>query len=461
MGEGIRAVLETIFKGYEAAAIYFQNEGNPKIKKYFQGLLLLFILSFLPSLPLIYYGIFYDSSWALVIGGIWRAICILLLMLAAIPIGIIYEIATGGFAGSGKRYVRLVSGLFISELLFVLIVSIIPVSNNPAMFPIFSLAALLLGFLGAMNMNRKFVVIVVSVILFGIILSFYFPNTFHIMKITIKGVDLEVGKPTLLKYSLHDYKTGKVEFFYPNGEPKVWYVEVDGKIELQNKKGFHTSIGIDANPINKSILGKLKMAKWENLSPNNIIHEEPPATLQPVAPSVPDASQQQATVEQQKQSQPEPQPEPPKEPDHFVLKPTECRGGYGVSLNVLGGEINLQDGTIKVIFLQQTYEGVDYYAILSPAFNTYVTDNNGLRYKYLSMEGMASMDVPDKKGMFTKLVRDVPHRYTITFDANNRKPNTLHYTSTFFIPDALGMFFRQQTVSCSNIQVIPEFSSTR
>lgn len=459
MGEVLRAIIETMFKGYDAAAIYFQKEGKPKIRKYFKALLLLLGLTFFPSLPLIYYGIFYDSSWALVAGGVWRAVCTLLLMIAATPIGLIYESATGGIAGSGRRYVKLVSGVFISELLFVLIVSLIPIANNPKMFPIFTLAALILGFSGAVSMNRTFVGILVGIAFVGIVISFFVPHTVKEMKNVIRNYDLEAGKPEFLTHTLDDYKTGKVEFFYANGDPKVWYVEVDDKIELLSKAGFHTGIGVDASPINKSVIDRLRKAKWENLSPNNVIPEKA-SVAQQMHESIltaPSSDSTPAVVEQQMPALPPPPPEPPKEPDYYVLKPTGCSGGYGVTLHVHSGEINPAEGTIKIVFLQQTPEGYDYYAILSPNFNTYVTDENGLRYKYLDMDGMASMDVPDKSGRFTKLVRNVPHRYTVTFKLHDRRPNKLHYTSTFYIPDALGMFFRQQTVTCSSIDVIPEF----
>ena len=86
-------------------------------------------------------------------------------------------------------------------------------------------------------------------------------------------------------YKLSNYQTGRVEFFYPDGEPRVWYVVVDDeKIELLDKKGFHTGVGIDSLPITKSVLAKLKKAKWENLSINNIVQEQPPVKAQQVLP---------------------------------------------------------------------------------------------------------------------------------------------------------------------------------
>jgi hypothetical protein len=273
MGEALRAVWETMFKGCEAAVNCFQKEAKPRIKKYFKCLLLLFALSFIPSLPLIYYGIFHDSSWALVIGGAWRACCILLLLIAATPIGIVFEIATGGVAGSGQRYVKLISGVFIAELLFVLIVSIIPVSNNPKMFPIFILASVLCGFLGALRMNRKVISMVVGTTLVCIVLSFYLPNTFGEVKTFINRIDIQVSKPARLQYKLNDYKTGNVDFFYPDGEPKVWYAVVDNKIELFNKKGIH-SFGFQLEKVDTYVLEKLRSANWENLSPSNIIPEQ-------------------------------------------------------------------------------------------------------------------------------------------------------------------------------------------
>ena len=279
MSEAIRAILKTVLKGYDALAAknFFLDKGAETIKKYFKLLFFLFVISFVPSLPLIYYGIFHNSNWALVMGGMWRATCTLLLMLAATPIGVIFEIATGGIEDSGKRYVGLVSGLFISELLFTLIVSIIPIANNSKALPVFVLASLLFGILCAMSMNEKLVYTFVGLVLIGIILSFYFPNSFNAFKNRIEGIDLLALRPNPIRHTLDEYKSGKVEFFYPNGKPKVWYVELDdNKIELVDKAGTHSGVGERSKEITKALLQKLRKAKWENLSPNNIVTEPPP-----------------------------------------------------------------------------------------------------------------------------------------------------------------------------------------
>jgi len=281
MSGAIHAVIETALQGLEAATIYFQNEGKEKVMKYFKTLLFLFIISFVPSLPLIYYGITHDSSWALVAGGAWRAVCTLLILIAGTPIGLIYEIATGGIKGSGQRYVQWILGVFIAELLFTLIVSIIPVTNNPKMFPLFLLASLIFGLVGALNLSRRTIYVFVGAILFGIVFSFYFPNTFNAIGAGIKGLDEDMNKPRPLRYRLDDYKSGRVEFFNPKtGEAKTWYVVLeDDKIELLDKKCFHAGSGVESSPITKAVVRRLNRANWENLSTNNIIPDPPVAAV--------------------------------------------------------------------------------------------------------------------------------------------------------------------------------------
>jgi len=136
----------------------------------------------------------------------------------------------------------------------------------------------------------------------------------------------------------------------------------------------------------------------------------------------------------------------------LVLKPAECIGDYGIAVSIAGGEIS--NGTIKVDILQSAEGNEDYFAILNPSEFTYLTDENGYRYPASRVDGIMTMDIPNKQGLFTRIIRNLPLRYTISFKDLNRGPKVLNFTSMYYTPDAVGLLFFNKTVACSGIRVV-------
>lgn len=147
--------------------------------------------------------------------------------------------------------------------------------------------------------------------------------------------------------------------------------------------------------------------------------------------------------------------EVPKTPKKLILKPTECRGDYELSLSVVGGEV--YQNKIKIIILHNNVAGVNqYYCLLNPRYDTYVTDEVGNKYPLIDIDGIASFDTPSQVKGYTKIVKGVPLRYVLTFDAKQRIPKVINFTSTYYTPDMVGVLHFTRTASCSNIQVLED-----
>lgn len=264
MANLIRLLLEAAFLKYEDA----KESIGKHLKSYQKSLLILLLVMIFPPMILIWLGISSDSKCFIVIGGTWRAICTLFLLVAITPFGIVLEIVMNGISGSGRRYVRFISGCFIGELIFTLVLCFIPIKNNPQMFPPLVLASFLFGLIGAFKTSRQTASAIVGIMLFLILSSFFFPNTF--MSVREKIDDLDIGQPQLIKISPRDLKEEKLDFFRADGKPKVWYAKIKGKYELFDRPGFHPTYNIKLEPINTEIALEISSEKEKVLSFNNL-----------------------------------------------------------------------------------------------------------------------------------------------------------------------------------------------
>ena len=150
------------------------------VKMYLKALKKLALYTIIFPAPILIMGIIGGLGWLVSLVGIFWALCTLLLLLVAAPLGVLIEALLGGVAGSGKRYVQLILGIFLIELTFTLFVAVVPIGQNLSVLPIAVIAAVVLGILGAMGtktlLTKKLVSIFAGAVLVISIIFFYFPQ---------------------------------------------------------------------------------------------------------------------------------------------------------------------------------------------------------------------------------------------------------------------------------------------
>lgn len=175
------------------------NQGQPRtdMQVYLIGLRRLAIIAIIFPIPILILGIL--GHWVAVIstaGLLWAIFTIILLTLAT-PIGLLLEATVGGMKDSGKRYVNLVLGVLLTELVFTLFVAVVPINNNPNALPIVILAAAILGILGVTGTKtmatKKRIGTIAGLVLIIFTFSFFFPQTFQCLQGIRERVDNEVA----------------------------------------------------------------------------------------------------------------------------------------------------------------------------------------------------------------------------------------------------------------------------
>lgn len=188
-------------------------------KTYLKALFKLVLYCSLFPLPILALGMVSKIGWLVAIVGIFWALCTLILLVLATPVGFLIEVILGGIKGIGTRYVRFSLSVLLIELLFSLFVSVVPIHNNPAAIPIVILASAALGILGALGietpMSQRVIAILVTTIFIIFTFSFFFPQTFKTF--TDKGKELDsimsgqVGEPTSTSENPHMPPGGLME----------------------------------------------------------------------------------------------------------------------------------------------------------------------------------------------------------------------------------------------------------
>jgi hypothetical protein len=240
MIQEISKTIKLLFQTLGFGTKVVVEELKPYAKLYIKGLLLLTFIAIVSPIPFLIIGIIGDWKWLIALTGIWWALWTFLLLLMALPIGILVESLTGGIKGSGQRYIKLVTGILLVELCISLFAAIIPVKANLSMFPLLIVAAIILGLLNAWLFSRKIVTSLVSVIFIALLLSFFFPTAFEILGEKISDINISMIEPKQLYITYEDIGKRRIKFFGPHGEPKVWYYRTeDGRYEFFNRKGQH------------------------------------------------------------------------------------------------------------------------------------------------------------------------------------------------------------------------------
>lgn len=182
-------------------ALVGKPEDETRVAVYFKSLRRLALLVLIMPIPILALGIAGGWEWLVALVGIFWALATLLLLVVALPLGILIEALVHGPKGSGDRYVKLALGILLAELTFTLFRSVVPINQNPGAIPIVVLAAAILGILGAMGLKtpftKKMIGGMATTVLVTSTLSFFFPQSFTVLK-TLRGkIDKEAA--TLLR----------------------------------------------------------------------------------------------------------------------------------------------------------------------------------------------------------------------------------------------------------------------
>ncbi len=259
MIQEISKTIKLLFQTLGLGTKVVVEEVKPYAKLYTKGLLWLSMIAVLSPIPFLIIGITLDLRWLIALTGIWWALWTFLLLLMALPIGILIESLTGGIKGSGQRYIKLVTGILIVGLCISLFTSIIPVKANLAMLPLLIVAAIILGLLNAWLFSRKVITPLVSIIFIALLLSFFFPSTFETLGLKISDVDISIAEPERLHITYDDIEKQRIKFFHPDGRPKVWYYRPeDGRFELFDKKGHHPIYREKLKPVTPEVISQIE-----------------------------------------------------------------------------------------------------------------------------------------------------------------------------------------------------------
>jgi hypothetical protein len=253
--KAIGLLFDTLRFGAEEAV----KKAKPYANLYIKGLILLALISILSPIPFLIIAIIGDWRWLIALTGLWWALWAFLLLVAAVPIGILIESLTGGIKGSGQRYIKLISGILLIGLCISLFGSVIPIKANLSMFPLLIVAAVILGILNIWMFSRKVIAPLVSIIFIALILSFYLPTTFETLGEKISDMDISMGEPKRLHITYEDIEKQRVKFFRSDGKPKAWFYKTeDGKFELFDKKGHHPIFKKKLEPVTPDVVFQIE-----------------------------------------------------------------------------------------------------------------------------------------------------------------------------------------------------------
>jgi len=249
---------------------FIQEKIRPIPKKYLWALFRIVLISFIPSIILIGLGFFMNSRWLLFFGGLWRAACSVLLLVAITPVGLIIEVIRGGTEGSGKRWAEIISGTFIGELFFTIVIMILlpRLKGNIEMLPLLLMASIILGMAGGAFFGRGFIGVTTGIIAVAVTVTIVFPGPIN----RFLG---ELDDKNMLEHfmiSLDELNKGEVVFFNLDGSPRAWYY-LDEKakcLELFTRKGYHPVADVKLQPLDKKFVEIIIETKGRCLHPANI-----------------------------------------------------------------------------------------------------------------------------------------------------------------------------------------------
>ena len=258
------ALKKFLLESKEELAIFTEEKIKPQAKSYFILLVILAILAAIPPVVLFYFGALSESKVAIIAGGVWSALFLVLFKGAAAPLGIVYEALKGGTKGSVQRFLGGIEAIFAGKLIFALIACFIPFSNNPSLIPVFMFSAFLIGILAPGILKPGVIAGIVIVSFGGILIAILFPYTAQKAAMGLGKTDALLGKPSKLLIRCNM----EMNFFDQKGDSMVWYYIDYGtqnkyEIELYNNPGLHSIYREELIPITPDIARKVEKLSKE------------------------------------------------------------------------------------------------------------------------------------------------------------------------------------------------------
>lgn len=252
---------------------FVEEKIKPMPKEYLWALGRIVLISFIPSIIFLWLGFSMNSRWLIFLGGVWRAACTVLLLMALTPIGLIIEAVIGGKEGIGKRWVETISGTFIGELFFTLIVMILlpQMRTRLDLLPILIMTSMILGMAGGAAFGKSFIVPAAGAIFVTTLAFLIFPGPIN----ALIGKIIPSNALEHFEIDLQELEEGKVVFFDQDGSPRAWYYlyVVDNKvtrIELFTREGYHPQTNVKLEPIDRRNARFILETKGQYLHPANI-----------------------------------------------------------------------------------------------------------------------------------------------------------------------------------------------
>jgi hypothetical protein len=237
------------------------DKNYPKLKKLVWRLMWVFLITFLLTIPILFWGIMHDSKTAIVTSGMIRAaLTLILLGLISVIIAAVQKLSEPDVPAI-KRTLGILRSVCIGELIFTAVMAWLPLKNDLDKVLLFSLLCAVTSFLVSKEMSKKFSQGIVLTLLILTTASFLAPYSMQALGRKLSSADQGQGMPVKINPSCAELKGYK--FFGPDGEPMIYYyfnsrtarIEV---YELMSKNTTHPSTGDQLMPITKEVRYKLE-----------------------------------------------------------------------------------------------------------------------------------------------------------------------------------------------------------
>lgn len=201
-----------------------------------KGIVYSSIAALLLPVPFFLIGVTGGHTSMTAIAGVWWGLCLLVLFVAASPIGVAFDLVTGQGKRAGERYLRMAQSILIAALWVSLLASLVPANTDATVLILVLLIAFLLAVAGAWLFQKNTIVLISSIIFVVLVLYMIFPNTFGRMGERFSRWD---ARPKQVNVGLDAVEGGRLAFF-DEGEPVLWYYQrPDGMIEWYDRPGLH------------------------------------------------------------------------------------------------------------------------------------------------------------------------------------------------------------------------------
>lgn len=264
----LKKILDNLTADYEAAK---ENilENAPKVAakvtKYTWHICLIFLASFLVTIPILFAGIVTESKTLILTAGIMRGLITVAFLIMMYPVLLAIEILADGISGSVKRSISFIKSVFVGELIIITLAAWFPLKNNPDMILMFFVLATLAAFLGSRVLTQKVATAIVAVLLLLTGFSFFAPYSMQSLGKKIRGADQETGMPQRIDGSMtcNGFKQNEYKFFGEGGEPlkfhyRNWKTQEDEVFVLTSNNKTHPGNGELLQPMTKNDKDRLE-----------------------------------------------------------------------------------------------------------------------------------------------------------------------------------------------------------